>query len=86
MVKNYNNIYVYVSAQADLYGEPIKYAGLYPVSENTNIDDLRQMVTKDMELVLGDYLDENTLPLASIVSMSEISYELYKRLSQKHEQ
>lgn len=77
------NIYVFICAKSNYFGNTFEYSGTYSIGKTANWDDVRDRVTKDMNKCFEEYLDGiNTLPRAGITSMNEISKELYDRLHQ----
>ena len=79
------NIYVFICAKSSYRGNTFEYGGTYVIDKNTNLDDVVDRITKDMNEDFEEHLDGITpIPSAVITCMNEISKELYDRLHQEH--
>ena len=77
------NIYVFICAKSNYFGSTFEYSDTYTIGKNDNWDDVIDRITEEMNESFEEYLDGlNPLPRAGIVSMNEISKELYDRLHQ----
>ncbi len=77
------NIYVFICAKSNYFGSTFEYSDTYAIGKNDNWDDVIDRITEEMNESFEEYLDGlNPLPRAGIVSMNEISKELYDRLHQ----
>lgn len=77
------NIYVFICAKSNYFGNTFEYSGTYAITKDANWDDVIDRITKEMNESFEKYLDGlNPLPRAGITSMNEISKELYDRLHQ----
>lgn len=79
------NIYVFICAKSNYFGNTFEYGGTYAIGKNVNLDDVIDRITKDMNEDFEEYLDElNPIHQVCITGMNEISKELYDRLHQEH--
>ena len=77
------NIYVFICAKSNYFGNTFEYSGTYAIAKDANWDDVIDSITKEMNESFEEYLDGlNPLPRVGITSMNEISKELYDRLHQ----
>lgn len=79
------NIYVFIRARANYFGQIFEYSDTYSIGPSVNQDDIYEQLAKDMNEYFKDYLDDiNPITRPGITTMNEISKELYDRLHQKH--
>ena len=77
------NIYVFICAKSNYFGNTFVHSGTYAIAKDANWDDVIDSITKEMNESFEEYLDGlNPLPRVGITSMNEISKELYDRLHQ----
>jgi len=87
MNKKDENIYVFICAKSNYFGQTFEYSATYAIGKDANMDNVIDHVTEEMNERFEDYLDGlNPLPRAGITSMNEISKELYDRLHQGYKQ
>ena len=87
MNKKDENIYVFICAESNYFGQTFKYSATYAIGKDANMDNVIDHVTEEMNKNFEDYLDGiNPLPRAGITSMNEISKELYDRIHQRYKQ
>jgi hypothetical protein len=80
------NIYVFICARSNYFGNTFEYSGTYAIAKDANWDNVIDHITEEMNESFEEYLDGiNPLPRAGITCMNEISKELYDRLHQEHQ-
>jgi hypothetical protein len=79
------NIYVFIYARSNYFGNTFEYSGTYAIAKDANWDNVIDHITEEMNESFKEYLDGvNPIPRAGITYMNEISKELYDRLRQEH--